>query len=109
MENVPQTEAETELELLYVLMQPTRRKIIRALKTARKPLYIKEIADQIEENERNVSFHLSTLAEYGFVDGEYREIEAPTHHSAAVKGKAAKFYRLTKKVENVTERLASQI
>src|SRR5690242_9392746 len=78
---------------IYVLMQPTRQKIIKTLreaKSAGKTLYIKEIADRVGEPERNVSFHLATLAENGFVKGEYREISAPTHHSQMT-GRAAKY------------------
>ncbi len=107
MDNTKSAE-ESDLQLLYVLMQPTRQKIIRLLKESKEPLYIAEIAEKVGESPRNVSFHLATMAEYGLVDGEYREIEAPTHHSAIV-GKAAKFYRLTPKVAEVTKRLAKAI
>ena len=89
-------------------MQPTRQRIIQLLKTSEGPLYITEIAKRIEESARNVSFHLTTLAEYGFVRGEYREIEKPDSHSALT-GKAAKFYELTDKVEEVTKRLAKSL
>lgn len=109
MASTAQTEAENrELQLIYALMQPTRRKIIKTLRESKEPLYIKEIAQKIGEKERNVSFHLATLAEYGFVEGEYREIEKPTHHSR-VTGKAAKFYRLTPKVDAVIEKLTSDL
>ena len=97
--------SESDLELLYVLMQPTRQKIIRLLKESNKPLYVREIADKIDESERNTSFHLSTLAEKGFVDGEYREIGPSSHHSL-VTNKAAKFYKLTPKVESISKRFA---
>lgn len=97
-----------ELQLMYALMQPTRQKIIKTLRTSKEPLYIKEIAEKIGEKERNVSFHLATLAEYGFVKGEYREISKPTHHSK-VAGKAAKFYRLTPKVDAVIKKLATEL
>jgi predicted ArsR family transcriptional regulator len=93
-----------ELQLVYALMQPTRQKIIKVLRASKEPLYIKQIAAEIGEKERNVSFHLATLAEYGFVEGEYREIEALTHRSR-VTGRAAKFYRLTPKVEAVIKKL----
>jgi len=100
----PDRNGESDLQLLYVLMQPTRQKIIKVLSGSKEPLYITEIASKIGENPRNVSFHLATLAEYGFVDGEYREIEKPAHHSAMT-GRAGKFYRLTSKVGEVRKRL----
>ena len=97
-------DGEGDLQLLYVLMQPTRQKIIRALKASKEPMYIQQIADKIGETARNVSFHLATLAEYGFVDGEYREITAPTPNPGL--GKAAKFYRLTSKYDDALRRFA---
>lgn len=97
---------ENDLSLLYVLMQPTRQKIVKTLKESKKPMYIKEISEKIGQQQRNVSFHLATLAEYGLVKGEYREIEKPTHHSA-VTGRAAKFYHVTKKLDDVTKRIVS--
>ena len=95
---------EGDLQLLYVLMQPTRQKIIKKLKSSKEPMYIQQIADEIDETARNVSFHLATLAEYGFVDGEYREITAPTPNPGL--GKAAKFYRLTPKYDETIRRFA---
>lgn len=100
-------ENESDLQLLYVLMQPTRQKIIRLLRNSGEPLYITQIADQIHETPRNVSFHLATLAEYGFVDGEYREIEAPKPNPGL--GKAAKFYHITPKFEETIKRLTKDI
>jgi predicted ArsR family transcriptional regulator len=100
---------ENDFDLLYVLMQPTRQKIIKLLKESKEPLYIAQIAEKIGETPRNVSFHLQTLAEYGFVDGEYHEIQPPTHNSPLVLGKAAKFYRLTPKVDEVVKRLAKGV
>ena len=106
--NENENEKGTDLELLYVLMQPTRQKIIKILRSSKEPLYIKEIADRVAEEPRNVSFHLATLAEHDLVDGEYREIEPPTHHSA-VTGRAGKFYKLTPKVDEVIKRLATEL
>ena len=100
--------SESELQNLYVLMQPTRQKIVRLLRQRGKPMYVKEIADEIGEDERITSFHLATLAEHNFVDGEYRTIEKPIARSAPM-SRAAKFYRLTRKVDEVTERLARSL
>lgn len=101
-------EDKKDLQLMYVIMQPTRQKILKALREAKDPMYIREIADKIGEEPRIISFHLATLAEYGLVEGEYREIEGHPAHSA-VSGRAAKFYRLTPKLDEVTKRLAASL
>ncbi len=84
-------------KMLYVLVQPTRQKIIKLLRSSKDPLYIEQIADKIGEDRRSVSFHLATLAENGFVEGEYRIIQQATENPG--RGRGAKYYRLTKKVE----------
>jgi predicted transcriptional regulator len=88
---------------LYVLMQPTRWKIIQALKNAKAPLYIEELAKQVGEDRKNIAFHLLTLAEYGFVDSEYRVIEVPKENPGH--GKAGKYFWLTKKVDAVVAKV----
>jgi len=88
--------------LLYILMQPTRQKIVKLLQSG-EPLYIEQIADKIKEDRRSVSFHLATLAENGFVEGEYKIIEGATNNPG--RGRGAKFYKLTPKVATVIERL----
>lgn len=99
----------TDLANLYVLMQPTRQRIIQLLKkNPDNPMYIREIANAIKESERNTSFHLSTLAEHGFVTGEYREIADPTHHSP-VTGRAAKFYSITPTVDEIIKKIVKEI
>ncbi|MCI4336292.1 MAG: helix-turn-helix domain-containing protein [Thermoplasmata archaeon] len=102
------SERVNQFNQLYILLQPTRQKIIRTLKGASAPMYIKEIADAIGESHRDTSFHLATLAANGFVEGKFREIEPPTHHSA-ITGRAAKFYRLTSKVDEVAKLLAKSL
>ncbi len=90
-------------KMLYVLVQPTRQKIIKLLKSNKDALYIEQIADKIGEDRRSVSFHLATLAENGFVDGDYRLIQAPTKNPG--RGRGAKFYKLTPKVDEVLKKL----
>ena len=85
---------------LYILLQPIRWKIIRVLKKARRPMYIKEIAKEVGEDWKIVAFHLAKLADAGFVEGEFRVIEL-----AKSKGRAGKFYRLTDKVDKVLSRI----
>lgn len=88
--------------LLYVLMQPTRRKIVNLLQSG-ESLYIEQIADKIGEDRRSVSFHLATLAENGFVEGDYKLINPATENPGS--GRGAKFYHLTPKVTEVLKKL----
>ena len=81
-----------DLELLHVLMQPTRRKVLEILIKNEDLLYIKEIAKQIQESQRNTSFHLTKLAEEGFVEGEFRPIDSTN-------GRPAKYYRINPRVK----------
>lgn len=88
--------------LLYVLMQPTRRKIVKLLQSG-KEMYIEQIADAIKEDRRSVSFHLTTLAEHGFVEGDFQLITPATENPGS--GRGAKFYHLTPKVAEVLKKL----
>ena len=88
---------------LFVLLQPTRWKIIGALKKSKEPLYIREIADKVGEDWKVESFHLTALADAGFVKGEFRSIERPAGNPGL--GRAGKFYTVTKKVDEVLSRL----
>lgn len=88
---------------LYVIMQPIRLKIVRLLEESKDPLYIEQIAEKIEEDRRTVSFHLATLAENGFVEGDYQIIQKPSANPGM--GRAGKFYRLTPKVQDAIKKL----
>lgn len=102
--------SEKEAEGLYVLMHPIRQKIVRLLEQSVEPLYIEEIAKRLGDDRRKVSFHLATLAEHGFVEGEYRIITPPTQNPG--RGRGAKFYRLTlkgKKMEPALMRLSHEL
>lgn len=99
---------EANLKLLYVLLQPTRQKIIKILKNSKEPLNIKQIAEKVSESEINTSFHISTLAEHGLVEGEYIESESPTHHSV-ITGRAVKFYKLSSRVNGVINNLSKEM
>lgn len=81
------------LQLVNYLTQSTRLKIIIELAKTDDPMYITEIALQINETARNTSFHLMKLAEKGFVKGVYREL--PTDPAKQGSGRPAKFYSLT--------------
>jgi len=68
-----------DLKLLHTLTQPTRRKVLEVLLGA-ESLYIKKIAEIINESERNTSFHLARLADEGFVEGEFKHLIASNLH-----------------------------
>jgi len=78
-----------DLKLLHTLTQPTRRKVLEVLLET-ESLYIKKIAEIIEESERNTSFHLARLAEEGFVEGEFKQI-------SSTNARAGKYYKLNPK------------
>lgn len=83
-----------------ILLHPVRYKIIGALKEAGRSMYIDEVANEIEENPRLVSFHLSTLEEKGFATSKFDVIKKPSS-----KGKAGRFFSLTPKVDTVLEEM----
>lgn len=93
------------LELGNVLIHPIRYRIIKEIKEKQK-LYIQELADILGINRRMVSFHLSTLSQYGFVEGNYEALRVQRPKG---KGKAAKYFRITPKVDavlcTITERI----
>lgn len=87
------------------LLQPTRYKIIMALKQARsKPMYIDEIAKQINENHRLVSFHLALMQREGFLTSEVGEIKKPNSL-----GRAGRFYRLAPKVDEILSKFKKEL
>lgn len=83
------------LKLGHILIHPVRYQIIRAIKDKGK-LYINEIAGMLDIDRKVISFHLQTLSEYGFVEGEYEILKIPRS-----KGKAAKYFKITSKVDEV--------
>jgi predicted ArsR family transcriptional regulator len=93
-ENVNET-----LALGCILLHPIIYQIVRALKEKQK-LYINELEGIIGINRKVISFHLSTLSQYGFVEGNYEVLKIP--HSDS-KGKAVKYFKLTHKVDDVLD------
>ena len=77
-------------ELIYTLMQPTRRKMLLLLLKSKEAYYIKEIADKVDASPRNTSFHLSKLAAEELVDWEFKPIESES-------GRAGKYYSINPK------------
>lgn len=87
-----------------MLLQPIRYKIVKKLREEDRPMYVDEIAREIEEDRRLVSFHLTTLEEHDFAKSEFRIIERPQS-----KGKAGRFYTLTSKVESVLQEIKDAV
>lgn len=87
-----------EIDLLYLLSQPTRRKVLQVLLEKSDSLYIKEIADTINSSQRNTSFHLTKMAQEGLLKGEYRSIDSEG-------GRPGKFYTIEPKVESKVKKI----
>jgi len=87
-----------------ILLHPERWSIIKTLKASSSPLYINKIAEKSGVDRRLVSYHLSVLEQYGFVESEFKIIKEPQS-----KGKAGRFYKLTGKVDEVLPKLAEII
>ena len=95
---------ESVLRAAETLFHPLRYKIVEALRTDPKGLYINELADLMKADRQLVSFHLLTLASGGYVQGEYKIAKKP-----ASKGKAVKVYRLTAKVEEAFKAIRKEL
>jgi predicted ArsR family transcriptional regulator len=91
------------LELGHILIHPIRYQIVRSIREKGR-LYINQMADMLDIDRKVVSFHLSTLSQYGFVESEYEVLKIP--HS---KGKAAKYFRLTDKVDEVLANVKTEL
>ena len=79
---------------VHILTHPMRFKIVQTLRKSGQPMFIGQIAEEIKEDPRLVSFHLTVMLQHGFVEGEWKPSPLPRS-----KGKAVKYYRLTPKVE----------
>lgn len=89
---------------VYVLMHPLRHSIVDLLDGSREGMHINKLAEELQENRQLVSFHLLTLSENEFVEGDYFISEKP--HS---KGKAVKVYKLTNKTREILKRLKDSL
>ena len=93
------------LELGNILIHPIRYRIVKEIKEKQK-LYIQELAVILKINRRKVSFHLSTLSQYGFVEGNYEVMKV---RRSKGRDKAAKYFRVTSKVDTVLCDIAERI
>jgi len=84
---------------LHILTHPLRFRIIETLRKFGEPMFIGQIAEALKADPRLVSFHLATMLEYGFVEGEWKVSSLPRS-----KGKAVKYYKLTPKVDETFAR-----
>ena len=88
------------IEEALIVAHPERLKIFMALKNAKEPLFINKLAKIINTDRKLVSYHLSTLEQHGFVESEFKVIKIPQS-----KGKAGRFYKLTKKADETIPKL----
>lgn len=57
-------------------MHPARFQILQALREAKEPMYVDQIAEATKINARMVSHHLDVLEEQELVKSEYKLVEA---------------------------------
>jgi len=88
----------------YVLMHPLRRRIVESLQ--KEEMYTAKIARELgmADKERLIGFHLSIMAEGGFVDGEFRLANPVT-----ATPKAVKYYHLTEKARATLRQIADEL
>lgn len=90
-----------DIETLY---HPVRYKIWNAIESSPDGLYLSQLAEKLSLDKQLVAFHLLTLSEGGFVEGDYKVVQVP--HS---KGRAAKVFHTTPKVRRTLEQVASEV
>jgi len=86
---------EEELRELYVILQPTRLKILQSL-LGSPPRYIEQIARQVKENRKNIAFHLTTLEAHCLVECTLGIVD----ESHKLLGR---YYRITEKALEILE------
>ena len=89
------------IENAHILTHPLRFRIIETLRKFGEPMFIGQIAESLKADPRLISFHLATMLEYGFVQGEWKVSPLPRS-----RGKAVKYYKITPKVDETFSRLA---
>jgi predicted ArsR family transcriptional regulator len=88
------------IEDIHILTHPLRYRIAETLTKSKEPMFIGQIAEAVRADARLVSFHLATMLDYGFVEGEWKVSKLPRS-----KGKAVKYYRLTAKADQTLAHL----
>ena len=78
------------------ILSPVSWKIVQALKESESGMHIRQLAESIGEDKREVAFHSITLQRHDFITGEYGVIEHIRNHSSA-KGKIGNVFKLTEK------------
>ncbi|MFQ6134312.1 MAG: hypothetical protein ACE5KU_00665 [Nitrososphaerales archaeon] len=91
-----------ELKLSHYLTHPVRLKIILTIRRLGKS-YIGQIARETGFSEELIGFHVASLAQLGFLHGEYglnRSCKPP---------RAVKYFYLTDKVDQTFEALKNRV
>ena len=80
----------------YILFNPVRWQIVQKLKESPAGMNISQIAESIDGDKKEITFHSLTLQQYDFISSEYGIIEPLKEHSPA-KGKIGNIFKLTDK------------
>lgn len=91
-------------ENAYILMHPLRRRIVDEL-SKNKEAYTASIAKTLDmsDKERLIGFHMTILAQNGFVEGEFRLANPITPP------KVVKYYHLTEKAVSTLKQITKEL
>ena len=90
-----------DIDALY---HPVRYRVWSEIEAHQDELYLSSLAEKLELDKQLVAFHLLTLTEGGFIDGDFKVVQTP--HS---KGRAAKVFHTTPKLRATLEAAKKEI
>jgi len=91
------------LDVVPILTHPLRLRIIKKLLEEERPMYANELARELDVPRKNISFHLSRLKEYDFVEDELK-IKSKDTNPVAVR-----YYTPTKELRNAMKELKNML
>ena len=91
------------LDVVPILTHPLRLRIIKKLLEEERPMYANELARELDAPRKNISFHLSRLKEYDFVEDELK-IKSKDTNPVAVR-----YYTPTKELRNAMKELKNML
>jgi len=78
------------------ILNPVSWKIVQTLKESGSGMHIRQLAESIGEDKKDVALHSLALQRHDFITGEYGITELLKEHSPA-KGKIGNVFKLTEK------------
>jgi len=87
---------EAAIKDCYILFNPVRWRIVRKLRESPNGMHMSQLAESINGDKKEITFHSLTLQQYDFISSEYGIIEPLKEHSPA-KGKIGNIFKLTNK------------